>query len=409
MKKITLFVTAMILVSGSAFASKARMASLGNAAHLTTDTQSVFDNIARITQIGDYATYEFGATATNSLGVNTLDSDFNALSAQAGLYPGATGTNGQRIYAANSEGGFVTSLGADQKLGFYIGRKSQFTTLARSIGGFLGQENTVEVMYGSKAGPLAWGTSFNYSASDKKGSATKQKQNAMGVRLGVVAANWDAYALIGLGSTADGATKAGLADADATYRGTTGYKIGGGYWLNTMYLHGNMYQDGAKLEYQATIPGGYAGFVNSKMNVEQRHIEVGVIDTIKSDNSTFFYGVSYNVDTADNKEQTTETSDPYKLEKTSMPFLIGMEVEANSWMTVRGSIKQNILLGEKEYKGADANTTDNNTVANAGVGFKWNKVSLDATIAKALTPASGSTANITVDNFLSNASLTYMF
>ena len=133
------------------------------------------------------------------------------------------------------------------------------------------------------------------------------------------------------------------------------------------------------------------------------------IDTIKSDNSTFFYGVSYNIDTADNKEQTTETSDPYKLDKSSMPFLIGMEVEANSWMTVRGSIKQNVLLGEKKYKGAEANSADNNTVANAGLGFKWNKVSLDATIAKALTPASGSTANITVDNFLSNASLTYLF
>lgn len=410
MKKFTLLVTALTLVSGSAFASKARMASLGNSAHLTTDTQSIFDNIARITQIGDFATYEFGITSTRSLGANTLDSDFNALSGAAIYEENALG--GQRIYAPNSEGGFVMSSG-DHKFGAYIGRKSQFTTLARSVGGFLGQDNGVEVMYGSKAAPIAWGASFNYSASDKKSAS--QKQNAMGIRLGLVAANWDAYALIGLGSSADGASKAGgaLNDTDAKYRGTTGYKIGGGYWLNTMYFHGNMYQDGAKIDYSAASPivATYAtNYIKTKMNVEQRHIEVGVVDTIKTDNSMFFYGVSYNIDSADNKEESDNTLDPYKLDKTSMPFIIGVEAEANSWLTVRASVKQNILLGEKKAQGAEANSIDNSTVANAGVGLKWNKISLDATIAKSFTaPAAAGTGNVTADNFFGNTSVTYMF
>ncbi len=417
MKKSVALMTLLTLVSGSAFATKARMAALGNAAFVTNDTQAIFDNIGRITAMPDFAVYEFGETSTRSLGINTLDSDFNDLSSVNGLYDSASATSGRRIYAATAEGGFVMSSG-NHKYGFYMGRKSQFTTLARSIGGFLGQENSIEAMYGNKAGEIGWGVSLNYSASDKKGTTVAQKQSAAGIRFGAVASNWDAYAIFGLGSSADGASKSSggsftaISDAAATYRGTTGLKFGGGYWLDTWYLNANFYQDGAKLEY-GTAPGGaYAAttkYLLQRNNVEQAHWEIGAINVMKNDASTFFYGFSYNTDTADNKENSTESSDPYKLEKTSMPVFVGFEHEAASWITFRASVKQNVLLSSKKSSGGEANTVNNNTTANAGVGLKWNKLALDASISKSSTPNNGSSGDINDDNLFANTSVTYLF
>ncbi len=417
MKKSVALLSALVLVSGSAFASKARMAALSNAAYLTDDTQSIFDNVARITQIGDFATYELGTSTTRSLGANALDSDFNPISQAPGLYPEASG-NGTRIYAADAEGGFVLSHG-DSKYGFYMGRKSPFTTLARAIGGFLGQENTVEVMYANKSAPIGWGVSANYSSANDKGTTVAQKENAMGVRLGLVGSSWDAYAVVGLSSSADGASKTAYApqgftaisDSTATYRGTAGYKFGGGYWLNNWYINGAYYQDGAKVEYATAPTGTYAtnGYLLQKNNIEQTHWEVGAINAMKTDGSTFFWGFYYASDAAKNKENQNAAADAYKLTKTSLPVLMGFEVDAMTGLKVRASVKQNFVLGDKKAQDKDANSIDNNTTAAAGIGIVWNKVNLDATISKNLTPSAGTTGDINQDNLMSNASLTYWF
>ena len=406
MRKSLLIVSAMTLLAANAFASKARLGALNNSAHIV-DNQNVWENIGRINLLGDYATFEFGPTSTKNLGLNIPENDFNALSASAALF-GGDGTIAE-ITKPGAEGGFLMAMG-DAKFGAYFGRKSQFTTLARTIGGFVGQENSIELMYGKKIADIGYGVSLNYSSSDKK--QTEQKQSSAGVRFGAATAQWDAYAILGLGSSADGArnTNIALNDSTAKYRGTSGFKVGGGYWFGSMYLHGVYYQDGAKIDYAADpiSAGGSAGVLNQKMNVEQKVYEISLIDTVKGEGSEFFYGFMYKDSKADDKE-ADDAGDTYKSEKVTFPITIGMEVKANSLMTLRGSVVQNVLLGSKKTQGGDASSIANNTTVNAGVGFNWAKITLDATITAAKTGRIWTDDAAGKGELLGNASFTYNF
>ena len=84
---------------------------------------------------------------------------------------------------------------------------------------------------------------------------------------------------------------------------------------------------------------------------------------------------------------------------------MGLEVDANSWLTLRGSVTQTVLYGENKTEAA-ATTKDqltNDTVVAAGAGIKWGKINLDATLAGAVN------GQVNGNNLLANGSLTYMF
>ncbi|WP_413289059.1 hypothetical protein [Bdellovibrio sp. HCB337] len=398
MFKSILTVAAVLSVAAPAMASKARLASLQNAAHLV-DTQSIFDNPAKSYLMGDFATLEFGATSTASNGANTPENfTTNGGSAGAAVF-----------YGENAEGGFVKSYG-DAKVGFYMGRKSPFTTRVRSLLGFAGQENPIEFMYGFQAGDMKMAASFNYSKSDKKVAGGQQKQDAMGLRFGAVATNWDAALTFGLGSKATGNAASGFgltaADADSEYKGTTGFKLNGGYWFENTYVFASYYQDGVELS-GMTGAGGFAGVTDAK--IEQSQYEIGVIDTIKADGMNFFYGVSYLGFTSDDKEDNAAVDAQFKAEQTMLPFVVGVEADAASWLVLRASVKQNVILGSNKTNGGDSLTNANNTTVALGAGMKFNKFMLDSTLAAGSVPATAGTGNINANDLMANASLTYLF
>lgn len=406
--KTMMTLIAAIALASPAFASKARMAALGNAQHLK-DVQSIFTNISDIWMIGDFATFEFGATSTSKMGVNAVENDT--------AYWGSTYATALGTYSPNAEGGFVRSYG-DYKYGFYVGRKSQFTATMRNAAGFLGQDNTLEYIYGGKSGDLKWAASLNYSSADKKqaydannnadttdvgDSSVARKQSTMGARVGVNATNWDAYLIFGLGSTAKGAgsiTGLTASDADADFKGTTGFKLGGGYWMGQLYLFGNMYQDGAKINRNSNT-------VN--YDLVQSQTEIGAIDYLKFDGGQFFYGATYAMFSSDDKNKA-DASDSNKVTSTRLPFIIGIEAAANSWLTLRGSVRQNVLTGSSKAMDAESNSIANNTRVNAGVGIAFNKFTMDASLEGVMnTSGAAATGDINTTDLLANTSLTYMF
>lgn len=406
--KSMMTIIAAIAFASPAFASKARMAALGNAQHLK-DVQSIFTNISDIWSVGDFATFEFGATSTAKMGVNAVENDT--------AYWGSTYATALGTYSPNAEGGFVKSYG-DYKYGFYVGRKSQFTATMRNAAGFLAQDNTLEYIYGGKSGDLKWAASLNYTASDTKqgfdansdgdtadvgDSSVARKQSAMGLRLGVNAANWDAFLITGLGSTAKGAgiiTGPLAADVDAEFKGTAGFKIGGGYWMGQLYLFGNMYQDGAKINRNSNT-------VNYEL--VQSQTEIGAIDYLKFDGGQFFYGATYTMFSSDDKN-AADASDANKVTSTRLPFIIGIEAAANSWLTLRGSVRQNVLTGTSKAMDAEANSIANNTRVNAGVGIAFNKFTMDASLEGVMnTSGAAASGDLNTADLLANTSLTYMF
>lgn len=397
MFKSLITVSAVLAIAAPAMASKARMASLQNAASVT-DTYSIFDNPAKSYLMGDFAVLEMGGGTTTATGVNTPENIIT------------NGTASAALYAPGAEGGFVKSYG-DNKIGFYLGKKSPFTTQMRSLTGFVGQENPFEVMYAFQAADLKMGLSLSYSKTEPK-AATQKKQDAMGLRYGVIGSNWDAGLTFGLGSNATGknaATIAGnatAADADATYKGTTGFKVTGGYWFDKMYVFANYYQDGAKLESPANG--------NMKAEIAQSQYEVGVIDTMKADGMSFFYGASYIGFKSKAKDIApgaiaTSVEDAFTQEQTQLPFIIGVEADAASWLTLRASAKQNVILGSSKVNTGDSTSIANNTTVALGAGLKFNKFTLDSSLAAGSVPATTGNGKVDANNLMANASLTYMF
>ncbi|MFN3455497.1 MAG: hypothetical protein ACK41T_11100, partial [Pseudobdellovibrio sp.] len=132
MKK--LLVIAIALASTNAFASRARMISLGNSAHVT-DTQAIYTNPAKMFLFGNLVSLESGQTATE-------------------VNPSAA--NPQK----NAEGLLLHSVG-DAKIGLGLGHKSENASgyglrAMMGVGNVTEQQNPVELMYGMKAGDVSY-------------------------------------------------------------------------------------------------------------------------------------------------------------------------------------------------------------------------------------------------------------
>ena len=359
MKKALLTAAALTLVSGAAFASKARLTALGGAAH-ATDTQTIYTKPADMHATGDFVAVEFGANSPKA------------------------------------EGAFVKTMG-DYKLGVSLGHNEGFANTAETTMGFAGVQNPFAVAYGAKSGDMNWAAAFGYSSADGKDS--KIKSSAMKVFMGASTEAWDAYAHIGLGASATGqwtdadgnGTVNGaetVGDADATYKGTSGLLIGGGMRSESIYYYGSYGMDGYKVENTAAMDHEMAA----------TSMTLGMVNSHKADGVDFFYGLSYEMTEMNNKTASNKDT------STALPLLVGIEAEAATWMTLRGSIKQNLpFVTESKSTAASLGNLGNSTVVAAGAGLKFGKATLDFTL------DAGTTGVVSAAPIGGNAALTYLF
>lgn len=366
MKKTVLMI-ALALLSPSAFASKARVQALGNPFHLIDIQNAMTRNPVELTEFGDWATFEFGAA------------DYNAHSNQAA--------------ADGQEGGFVRSAG-DARWGLYLGHKDEFfVTPTRVISSHIAQENSTDFFYAMK-GDLKWAVDLEYSNSNKK-SATK-KQSAAVLRAGVRGSSWDAYTHVGLANSAE--------DTTTKLAGKTGVTLGGGYYMDSIYIYGQYMMRGFKVD---NVADG-----SPNKDFDGTDITLGVLDSVKKEGTEFFYGASIVNSTL--KEKVASN----KWDSQRLPVIIGLEHEATSWLVLRASVTQSVLIGT--YKAtenhpiysAGKTNGESDTLAEtssvaAGVGLKFNKVIIDGTLKAANTTAGDFGADGA--NFMGNASLTYNF
>lgn len=361
MKKILVVVVA--LASMNAFATRARVNALGNAPHLI-DTQTVYSNPADMMMMGDFVTLESGIT-------------------------GAGAQN------ANAEGMVTRSMG-DSKLGLSLGHQSASSSAwsLRALSGLAGiksQQNPVEFSYGQKSADLAWAATLVYSNYNDK-TATAEKESSMGIRTGLRMGALDAKLNVGLGSTYEKA-------ATGKYKGTIGIEAGAGYMLDNMYVSGSVTMAGFKAEDNLAVE------TNDYSNTT---INASVSSSNKKDGNEFFYGAGLTSVSAKEKVADQKTT------AMSLPIWMGLEVDAASWLTLRGSVTQKTLINSSKQETTPAAGGDyefapgaNSTAAAVGAGFKFNKLTLDAS----LTGLSGATASQKIDgtDLLSQVGMTYMF
>lgn len=369
MKKL-LVLAALTMAAAPAMASKARLSALGNAAHLV-DTQTIFVNPADLNFSGDLATLEMGDNVTT--------------------------VGGGAVTRANpkAEGGFTKTLSWG-KVGAYLGHRNDTATAfvdgvnAKLPGAtseiLLTEQNPLDLFYGSDMMGMKWGFDFHYSNSKIDNGTAVQKENTMGLSAGVRNDIWNAYLILGL----NGKTESDLAAAGTPQLQSKGlYKVGGGYWFDSIYAFANYeYAKGT-----STVAGTDA-------DITKNAYEVGMVNNHKMEAGNFFYGISYL-----SSEIKTETTPTNKTNVTGLPLVVGMELDAASWLTLRGSVKQTVLMGENKVAAATTTKSNlaNDTTVAVGAGLKWNKITLDGTL------AGSTTGNVNANALLANASLTYMF
>ncbi|MCC2678475.1 MAG: hypothetical protein K0R29_1051 [Pseudobdellovibrio sp.] len=364
MKK--LLVIAVALAAVNAQATRARVAALANSPHLI-DTQTVYNNPADIFALGsDYVNLETGLTNST------------------------TSTDG-------AEGMVVRSMG-DTKWGLSLGHDSMNGSAwglrglaAGANAGFAtNQQNPLELTYGAKAADMSWAATLVYSNYQDKvttAAATAVKESSMGVRVGARAANWDAALRLGLTSTVE-------TGDGSKYTGTAAIGANGGYMMDSWYLFANILSAGFKTE-------NGAGAETSKFNTTS--IALGALTEVKKDGSGFFYGASLNNSTS--KEDVGDS----KTSSMTLPVWVGVEVDAASWLTLRGSITQTLQLLNNSKSETGGTTTSelapgaNDTVVTAGAGLKFNKITVDGTL-------QGSTnQQLNGNNLLAMLGMTYWY
>lgn len=359
---------AVAMFATSAMASKSRVAALQNSTHLS-DKTDVLSKPHSATAHGNWAIFEMGATASATT---------------TGTGGTVSTTAAQPSQGTQAMGGFVKQHG-DAAFGAYLGNNSAMVNQLRPST-HLTDENPINFFYGSKAGDLSWGAGLAYSNSDKK---TGGKQTANTLLASAGNDMWDAnLALLLTNTSSDGVAGSG----ETKFTGASSYNLNGTYHLDgnncvelTLHSNGGKSETGSTTNYDRTYTLTKVAYNNHS----------------KVDGGEFYYGVGYQMAADSNKTANN------KVEVTSMPFTVGVEADANSWLALRASVTQNVLIGSSKTTTAgtagDALTLSNNTTVAAGAGIKWGKIDLDSTLQGATT------GTVNGSSLLANAALTYKF
>lgn len=391
MKKQLVLVTGLAVLAAPAFASKARLQALGesaNGSQYINDNRNIFLNAAHVNNHKDLVTFETGASSQV--------------------------TDGET--SSRAEGGYFTSHG-NMVYGVQLGQQSD-TAHALRVAGLnntttdVAEKNTVDLFVGGDAG-VKWGASLLYGSSEDKrttataAAATDAKENeSMRLRLGASQGNWDAFANISI------ANEVKLVNGDK-FEGNLGYQLGGSYMLNSYTLFAN---------YSSNSADGTVSGVKKEVSLEQMEVGVGRATKL-NDKTSLFTKVSYRAITAENDRVAAAGNGNNlavkKNESTAIPVVIGLEHDATSWLTLRGSVGQNVFINE--VKGAEKNSDTSTTVVNLGSTLKFGDLSVDGVIGNQSTEESFDTAGastgtaggrrgvIDMRNLMSRVSMTYRF
>lgn len=372
MKNILLLFSLLFAVQ--AYATKARVLALANSPQLI-DEQSIFANINHINSLGNFVSLESGLTAVSSTTTNTT---------------------------SHAEGLVGVKLNADDTLVVALGHQDEAVIdsrhLASQLGSdFLRQENPVYVLWGHKGELNSYGVGYFYSNYEDK--LTGASESSSGLNLGLTMGAWRYYAVYTLVNSAAAAANtrfdgAGYLAANIDYSGDT----------NLFYLR--LIRSSEK----ASTSG-----VESSSNTVQV-VRLGLTDSTPKDSSTFFWGGEVVSTTVDCRVLASLDCNQ-KYTSTLLPIWFGLEAQATSWLVLRGSVKQSILVNQsKDAVGYPAGSFTNtngalseyaagpgNTVVAIGAGFTLQRLTIDGLL-KAST-----TQNVNSTDFLSQLGLKYLF
>lgn len=366
MKRNVLVIAGLAVLSTNAFASKARVQALGQdnnrGSEYIADSRNVFRNPAALNETKNYLVTEWG-TAVNSDGNN----------------------------APRAEGGFFREMGAFN-YGLYLGNDGDNTGRGQGATDFLAQDNALDLFIAGDMG-VKWGARLHYAGSKDEATAAFEKKNtAFGLGLGVVAGAIEGYANVDISDKSTGATAAG--DVSKL---KPSYLVGGSYtWTDYTFF--------ASYENRKTEVSG-----TTSSTTKDSEIVVGAGRVMEINPTARVFG-DVKVSMATNQVTAGKTK------TNSLPVTFGMEADATSWLTLRGSVTQNVFLNEIKNTAGKKKSDDNTTTVAAGATLNFGKLKVDGLIGTTPASRAGTTVTgdtnqgvLTTDNLMSRVAVSYWF
>ena len=371
MKKQLVLGLGLAVLAAPAFASKARLQALGedvSGSFYINDNRNVFLNAAQVNNHKDLVTMEWGAGA------------------------GKEGTD----TAPNAEGGAFKTYN-NMVYGVQLGRGVEFNEGADDLGvAAFDASNAVDLFVGGDAG-FKWGANLTYAAANNKTTTAKEEAQVLDLNLGAIFGDFTAYVNYGvMGSTENKLTT--VYDIERS----NAVELGGSYQLNdyTIFAQYSMVDFEDKKSKKETEETSYL-------------IGAGRNDKI-NDKTTLFTKLQYVMsNSADNKPKTTD------LDESAIPVVVGLEHDATSWLTLRGSVSQNLWSKSDDSKTKVEKTVANSTNVNAGATLKFGELSIDGVIGTnnnsqqvadlSTTDTNNEKGILSTDNLMTRVSMTYKF
>lgn len=391
MKKQLIAVAGLAVLSTPAFASKARMTALGQdtgGSNYISDQRKTFKNPAYYNKYNNFVITELGT-------------DDGTTNAEGGF----ARQSGNFVYGAY----LGNDVGRDDATSGSIGNISAVTAGDT----FLDIDQSLDLSFAGDAG-IKWGATLSYgSAEDQDDNATANDvltsdADYTALKAGVMGSNWEAYAHFTLKDEANGMTDSTASnrfgpDAEENEKDT--------YEKDNITLGGN-YGHGDWtffFKYSTSEVTVHDEAVSSDKDglSEQTTMELGAAHMMKlDDKATMWTALTYSSDEDENKDVGSD--DTLENNSSGLELLVAMEAKANSWLTLRGSIKQNVIISDTENPGTatedkfEDSGTDTTEVA-AGASLTYGKLMIDGTL------AGESNGNLTLDTLLSEVAIHYWF
>lgn len=367
MKK-TLVIASLAVLSTSAFASKARMEALGQGtvSRYMMDTRSVFLNPAMVNEQKNYIITEWGTSDLSTVAAADRDT----------------------AKAPRAEGGFFREMGTFT-YGLYLGNDDSRMSHGT---GFMTQSNGLDLFLGGDMG-VKWGARVHYANAKDEQATIARKHNAFGLGLGAEMGDAEAYANIDLADKSTGKT-AGLAGDESKQKPS--FTVGGSYkfagWSFFAEYEAN------KLEEKVTT-------TTTTSKDTQILVGAGRVHEINP-TARLITDLTLSMASTDAGAGKTKTN--------KLPATLGMEVDATSWLVLRGSVAQNIILGEEKNPAGKKKTLANSTSVNAGATLNFGKLKVDGMIGNTGATRGTGAVNakegaLTTDNLLTRVAVSYWF
>ncbi len=370
MKKHIVLATGLAMLSTSAFATKSRMEALGQdtgrGSHYIKDTRSIFRNAAHVNTFKNYIVTEWG---TEAAGADT------------------------------AEGGFFREMGSFN-YGIYLGSElGEHAPATKTGAGYLAQTNRTQLFFGGDMG-VQWGANVYYASNkDEQANTFEQKNSAFGLGLGAIFGDIEGYANLDISDKSEGRTGGVAGDK---WEGDLGLDLGLSYSWNAWTFFAEYDMSGAEDKRAAS---------KTEYSDDTLTVGAGYIHEVSS-TARLISDISFVM-----RNQETKTATTLEQKDTYIPLTFGFEADATSWLTLRGSVAQNIFLASQEgdlttvannsKKKTRANTTD---VA-AGATLTFGKLMVDGMIGTTSNAGAANTEDgtLSLDRLMTKVAVHYWF